>query len=293
MPEFEEMSVRIDSLTLDPRLQMREPDPGTHTEFPGKLRKKYLGLVMEDVVVDYANKVDELDPIDVIENTEEGGQGERWVVDGFNTLAAWELAEPQRQFVKCRVAKGDWKDAVEYAAGANIKHGMPLTSVGKMRAVVALLELEGGASRSVRQLSKATGCTERFVNNVREEWMQERARKELAAKRAEDQKAEPDKELKPRTVKQRVEDKRVDTKGRRIALKEVSESQTASNRLTGYLRDFRDLCRSARRKLDSIYRAAGRTGPDKAIAEDSLYADVAGKLSAVEKLVEKLKKQTV
>lgn len=100
--------------------------------------------------------------------------GKYLLANGWHRLeAAKELGWPN---IECTVHKGERRDAVLFAAGANATHGRPLSRLEKTRAVETLLEDEEWFQWSDRRIAKHCGVSPPTVGRVRERVLNELGR---------------------------------------------------------------------------------------------------------------------
>ncbi len=92
-------------------------------------------------------------------------EGEYWVVDGFHTIAAAELAGLQH--IEVLVCEGSRRDALLAAASANASHGLQRTTADKRRAIQMLLEDEEWRRWSDTEIARRVGVTDKTVAAVR------------------------------------------------------------------------------------------------------------------------------
>ena len=94
-----------------------------------------------------------------------------WVADGHHriTAAREALSMDGPRALPAKVHDGDKRAAILYAAGANGKHGLPLTGFEKFRAVRRLLDDSEWQQWSDREIARHTGTSHVFVAKVRSE----------------------------------------------------------------------------------------------------------------------------
>ena len=97
----------------------------------------------------------------------EDGDGNRHVADSFHRLEAAEQATLQQYPMWIR--PGTRRDAVLFAAGANSKHGLRLTSRDKRRVVTRLLEDDEWSSWADREIARHCGVSNTLVSKIRRE----------------------------------------------------------------------------------------------------------------------------
>jgi hypothetical protein len=138
------MDVPIETIILDPRLQMR--------------------ATMDFSTIDeYAETIDELPPGKIIM----GPQEQMWLTGGWHRYHA--NVKAKRQTMRCEVREGSFQDALKEAAGENYGHGIKRTDADKRRAVTALLTDEEWAKRSDRMIAEACHVGPHLVASVRED----------------------------------------------------------------------------------------------------------------------------
>jgi ParB-like chromosome segregation protein Spo0J len=129
----------LDDLVLDPNLNLRDR--------------------LDDETVDrYLEAWDRKPPVTVFEV--EG----RWLLaDGFHRHAAAVTAG--RRTMKAEVRAGTFSDALDYVAGANLFHGLPLSRVERRRAIEIKLRLHH--EKSDRTLASDLGVGRELVAKIR------------------------------------------------------------------------------------------------------------------------------
>lgn len=129
----------VDEIVLDPTLNLRDQlDP--------------------DAIERYAESSEDLPPVSVFEV-----DGQWLLADGFHRHAAY--VSRNRSKIPARVHEGTYADALSFAAGANLTHGLPLRRQERRRAVEVKLRLD--PDRSDRQLAKELGVSRDLVAKVR------------------------------------------------------------------------------------------------------------------------------
>jgi hypothetical protein len=131
--------VPLDDLVLDPNLNLRDRlDP--------------------EAVERYVEAWDRMPPVTVFE------VDGRWLLaDGFHRHAAGVTAHKTR--IKAEVRPGTFAEALDFVAGANLFHGLPLTRVERRRAVEVKLRLNH--EKSDRRLAEELGVGRELVARVR------------------------------------------------------------------------------------------------------------------------------
>lgn len=89
-----------------------------------------------------------------------------WLADGFHRVAAAETAGLSEVNADVRVGGRD--DAVWHAAGANARHGVPMSRPDRQRALQMLLAVDAYAKLSVVELASHVGVSERTVRRARQ-----------------------------------------------------------------------------------------------------------------------------
>ncbi len=92
-------------------------------------------------------------------------KGIHWLADGFHRVEAAQRAG--RTIVWARVLKGDRRDAVLYAAGANATHGLRRTRADVRRAIEVLLRDEEWVKWSNAEIARKVRCSDKTVASVR------------------------------------------------------------------------------------------------------------------------------
>ncbi len=111
-------------------------------------------------VQEYAQILDQLPPIDLFEEEET----RFYLGDGFHRVEAAKLTG--RESVTAKVSPGGREAALEHAALANAKHGIPLTRAEKAKAVKRLLKIH--PEWSDRRIAEGLGVDHRTVGRYRE-----------------------------------------------------------------------------------------------------------------------------
>ncbi len=133
--------VPVDDLVLDPNLNLRDQlDPFA--------------------VERYSEGWDRLPPITVFE------VDGRWLIaDGFHRHAS--AIQLGRRTIPAEVRPGTFAEALDFAAGVNLLHGLPLTRAERRRAVEVKLRLH--PDRSDRRLAEELGAGRELVARVRKQ----------------------------------------------------------------------------------------------------------------------------
>ena len=129
----------VDEIVLDPGLNLRDQlDPET--------------------IERYAESSEDLPPVTVFDV-----DGQWLLADGFHRHAAFISRNSLK--IPANVREGTYAQALEFAAGANLTHGLPLRRQERRRAVEVRLRLD--PERSDRQLSRELGVSRDLVAKVR------------------------------------------------------------------------------------------------------------------------------
>lgn len=135
------MKLKINDIVLDKDLIMREE-------------------LDSETIDNYTECFEQLPPIVVYETEEQG----MVLADGFHRLhAAKKLGIREIEVV---IKKGDYRDATEYAALANLKHGKALTRKEKRKVIETMLKLR--TERSDRWIAEDIGISSHTVESARE-----------------------------------------------------------------------------------------------------------------------------
>lgn len=117
----------------------------------------------DEIVRQYADRMaagDVFPPIIVFQD------GTRfWLADGFHRLRARELVRASA--IQAEIYDGDLSDAIEYAVGANTRHGLRRTNGDKRMAVRAALAHERLRELSDRQIADLAGVDHKTVGAMR------------------------------------------------------------------------------------------------------------------------------
>jgi hypothetical protein len=129
----------VDEIVLDPALNLRDQlDPET--------------------IERYAESSEDLPPVTVFDV-----DGQWLLADGFHRHAAF--VSQNRPKIPAQVLAGSYNEALIFAAGANLTHGLPLRRQERRRAVEIRLRLD--PERSDRQLARELGVSRDLVARVR------------------------------------------------------------------------------------------------------------------------------
>ncbi|QDV36564.1 ParB/RepB/Spo0J family partition protein [Tautonia plasticadhaerens] len=129
----------VDEIVLDPGLNLRDRlDP--------------------EAIERYAESCEDLPPVTVFDV-----DGQWLLADGFHRHAAFIARN--RPKIPSKVVEGSYAEALQFAAGANITHGLPLRRQERRRAVEVRLRVD--PDRSDRQLARELGVSRDLVARVR------------------------------------------------------------------------------------------------------------------------------
>lgn len=92
-----------------------------------------------------------------------------WLTDGFHRLAATKLAG--QSMIKADIRVGQLRDAILFSVGVNAAHGLRRTNADKHRAVEIMLRDQEWSQWSDREIARRCAVSDRFVNNVRKEFL--------------------------------------------------------------------------------------------------------------------------
>jgi ParB-like chromosome segregation protein Spo0J len=133
--------VPVDDIILDPRLNLRDK-------------------LDQDTVERYMEAYDRLPPITVYE------VDGRWLVaDGVHRHAA--AATLGRRTIKAEIREGSFDEALDFVAGANLHHGLPLTRAERRRAIEIKLRLHH--EKSDRNLAEELFVGRELVAKIRKQ----------------------------------------------------------------------------------------------------------------------------
>lgn len=138
----ETVRLRLDELTLDPRLQMRP-----------ELR--------EETLERYTLLVDDLPPIRAVHDGKKA-----YVADGHYRYLAHQRAGLED--IDCEITKGTFEDALMVAAKANYAHGEPRGKDGTRNAVLALARWNDEQKKGWTQgnIARLAGVTQQYVSRL-------------------------------------------------------------------------------------------------------------------------------
>ncbi|WP_435006538.1 ParB N-terminal domain-containing protein [Tundrisphaera lichenicola] len=133
--------IPVDDLVLDPNLNLRDR--------------------LDDFTVErYAESWDRMPPITVFEI-----EGRFLIADGFHRHAAAIMLDRRRMSVEVR--QGTISEAMDYVAGVNLFHGLPLTRAERRRAVEVKLRLHHDWSD--RRLAEELGAGREMIAKIRKQ----------------------------------------------------------------------------------------------------------------------------
>jgi hypothetical protein len=114
-------------------------------------------------VAEYAELLDdgvELPPLVVFNDG-----ADHWLGGGFHRYHAKRYNRDVT--ARCEVRSGTVRDAILFAAGDNAEHGLRRTNADKRKAVLAVLDLDGWASKSNYEIAEVCKVTEGYVRKMR------------------------------------------------------------------------------------------------------------------------------
>ena len=131
--------VTVDDLVLDPNLNLRD-------------------RLDEFTVERYVEAWERMPPVTVFEVED------RWLLaDGFHRHAA--AMKLGRQMIPAEIREGTFADALDYVAGVNLFHGLPLSRAERRRAVEVKLRIHH--DRSDRHLAEELGVSRELIAKTR------------------------------------------------------------------------------------------------------------------------------
>jgi ParB-like chromosome segregation protein Spo0J len=133
--------LRIDDLVLDPRMNLRD-------------------RLDQDTVERYMEAWDRLPPVTVYEV-----EGELLLADGIHRHAAAVTLGKTK--IKAEVIPGSMEEALDFVAGANLHHGLPLSRSERRRAIELKLRLHH--ERSDRHLAEELCVGRELVAKIRKQ----------------------------------------------------------------------------------------------------------------------------
>lgn len=138
---MEQRDLPLEDLILDPNLNLRD-------------------RLDQETVERYAEAWGQLPPVTVFEVEDQ------WLLaDGFHRHAA--AAASDRKTIPAEIRSGTYADALEFASGANLHHGLPLSRPERRRAVEVKLRLHHDWSD--RRLAEDLGVGRELVGRVRKQ----------------------------------------------------------------------------------------------------------------------------
>lgn len=90
-----------------------------------------------------------------------------WLADGFHRF--YGAREAKKKEIPAKIHNGTVRDAILFACGANLSHGLKRTNADKRQSVMVLLEDSEWASWSDRQIADKCGVSHTFVASIRDE----------------------------------------------------------------------------------------------------------------------------
>jgi len=93
-----------------------------------------------------------------------------WIGDGHHTIRAHEIAKLRQ--VTAEIRKGDDRNAILYACGANVAHGLRRTNADKRKAVKVMLDDAEWGKWPNTKIAIACLTAESFVRKIRQEQRQ-------------------------------------------------------------------------------------------------------------------------
>jgi hypothetical protein len=145
-------SMRIDRITLLPELQFREDS------------RNHQGLANPERVQEYAEAMERGEDFPPVRVVEDGKN--RWLVDGFHTLAAY--ARLGKTMVPAEVVEGDLETAHREAWKANARRGAEYTPGDKRNKLLDLFRWQEWYEKPVRDVASLTGISYPFCSKVRQ-----------------------------------------------------------------------------------------------------------------------------
>lgn len=116
------------------------------------------------VVQEYAEAMEEGDQFPAVVVFHDGTV--HWVADGFHrTRAALKV---KAKTIPCEVHYGTRRDAMLYAAGCNVRHGVRRTNKDKRRAVIALLSDREWRQWNSAEIARRCAVSGKLVDLIRE-----------------------------------------------------------------------------------------------------------------------------
>jgi len=140
------LRLSLQDVTLDTRLQPR-------------------ATINEEQVRAYAERLAAGDKFPAVSVFHDGAQ--YWLADGFHRFYAHR--ERGETGIMADVHQGGFDEALEYAVGANARHGLPRSRQDTRRAIAALLHTAKWVERSDNWIAEQVRCGKNTVADVREE----------------------------------------------------------------------------------------------------------------------------
>lgn len=131
----------------------------------------------EEVCADYRDKWLSGIEFDAVELFHDGSA--YWLADGFHRFFGAKQAK--RSSIPSRIHQGTQREAILFAAGANVGHGLRRTNIDKRVAVTALLNDDEWAAWSDKKIADQAGVSDMLVRDVRNQ-LQESCSSSAAAK---------------------------------------------------------------------------------------------------------------
>lgn len=118
----------------------------------------------QDAIAEYAEILEKLPPVVCFEDQFDGDNVRYWLAHGFHRYEAHLLRN--RRKIKCDVVCGTKRDAVLYALGQNVDHGVRRTNADKRRAVSIVLADPEWSKFSARKIAEICGVSHEFVRKA-------------------------------------------------------------------------------------------------------------------------------
>jgi len=142
------VSLALDLLVTDPRLQSRRMKPAVVKEYANALRRNAV-----------------FPPIEVIRDDRDT----YYVVDGHHRVAATRQVNGL-QSISAVIINGTFDDALWYSWSANREHGLQRTRDDKRRAIRGALQHPEWSKQSDRAIARHIGCDHKTVGAMRRYW---------------------------------------------------------------------------------------------------------------------------
>lgn len=123
-----------------------------------EMRKKGIN---RDLVDEYAQRLDELDPIQVMIDS----RNHHWLVDGAHTVSAARKAGKQE--VRAKVTRGEWLEAWEAASYANAARGARLEPHDMKHRVEAFLRKPESNGLTQTEIAKICNVAQQYVSQIK------------------------------------------------------------------------------------------------------------------------------